>query len=79
MPDDDDAFSESDLPTHQLVAPGDEEGADLESDAVASELEGSSAAPHLDQIDDRDELSAEEEAMHLTDEPPMGDGDGYVA
>jgi len=78
MPDDDDP-TEADVPTHQLVAPGDEEGTDLEPDAVASELEGSSAAPHLDQLEEDDEVSAEEAAMHLTDDPPMGDGDGYVS
>jgi hypothetical protein len=77
MPDEDER-TDVDPPTHQLVAPDGDDGSDLESDAVAFELEGSSAAPHLDQIDDRDQLSAEEEAMHLTDEPPMGDGDGYV-
>jgi hypothetical protein len=72
----------------QLIAPGDEEGIDLESDAIATEV-----APHRrrDQLDpgdptvdqdmtqDREEvLSAEEAAMHLTDDPPMDDDDGYV-
>jgi hypothetical protein len=77
MPDDDEE-AEAGAATHQLVAPGDEEGADLESDAVASELEGASAAPHLDQLEVDEELTAEEAAMHFTDEPPVGDGDGYV-
>lgn len=72
----------------QLVDAGDEINLDLEADAVASEV-----APRLrrDQMDpsdptrgdwsvqDREEvMPAEEAAMHLTDPPPMGDGDGYV-
>jgi hypothetical protein len=64
--------------TSQFVAPGDEEGVDLEPDAVANRYEGASAAPHLDQLEDVDDRSAEETAMHLTEDPPMDDSDGYV-
>lgn len=66
----------------------DEGGPDTEPDMVAEEI-----APGIrrDQVDpgsptlseymtqDKEEvISAEEAAMHLTDEPPMGDGDGYL-
>ena len=63
-----------------LVEDEGDAGADLEADAVALE-----ARDEHDQL--RRELSAqdleeiqpaEEAAMHLTDPPPMGDGDGYV-
>ncbi|HEX4906652.1 MAG TPA: hypothetical protein VFU93_14435 [Acidimicrobiales bacterium] len=63
----------------QLVDPGDEAGIDDEADAVAMEdreddPSGVDRAPQ-----DQGEMQpAEEAAMHLTDEPPMGDGDGYV-
>ena len=70
-----------------LVAPGGDEDVDDEADEVASEV-----APGLrrDQLDpgtvfdrdvaqDKEEVvPAEEAAMHLTGDPPMGDGDGYL-
>jgi hypothetical protein len=54
----------------RLVGPGAEDDAedlpDDEPDAIAS-------------IVDEEDLSAEEDAVHLTDDPPFGDaGDGYV-
>jgi hypothetical protein len=72
-----------------LVDAGDEYNLDLEADAVATEVSGS--VPPLDDLDpdgpqagvimtqDKEEVvPAEEAAMHLTDPPPMGDGDGYL-
>ncbi len=74
-----------------LVAPGGDEGLDLTAESVASEAGG--ADPGALDVDDivggdpttRDVAterveprSAEEEAMHLTEDPPMGDGDGYL-
>jgi hypothetical protein len=75
---DDNAPFTNDSRHDQLVAPGDEEGIDDEPDAVARVVEGGSAAPHLDQIADDEVVPAEEAAMHLTAEPPVGDGDGYI-
>jgi len=58
-----------------------ESGIDDEPDAVARE-----ARADRDQLgrdvtaQDLEEIQpAEEAAMHLTEEPPMGDGDGYVS
>jgi hypothetical protein len=65
-----------------LVAPGDEEGVDDEAQEVAVEAqvtadEGAGWTDWTTQ--DREEVvPAEEAAMHLTADPPMGDGDGYV-
>jgi hypothetical protein len=72
----------------QLIDLTDEDGVDVEPDAVAREA---STAWRRDQLDpgdpsagrdmtqDREEvIPAEEAAMHLTAEPPMGDGDGYI-
>lgn len=76
-----------------LVAPdGDETGIDTEATQVASEVEPQMRRDQLDPDDlgpgdatTRDVtqekegvISAEEAAMHTTDPPPMGDGDGYV-
>ena len=71
--------------TGALVSQDDETGLDGESDEVAREV---AAAPQPDEIDpthllDRDVAdertpAAEEAAMHLTEDPPMGDGDGYL-
>jgi hypothetical protein len=63
-----------------LVAPGGDGGDDLESDAVASEARGGADPLGLDRsAQDLEEVRpAEEEAMHITEAPPMGDGDGYV-
>jgi hypothetical protein len=60
-----------------LVAPGGDQGSDDEGDEVASEAAGLQWNEVSTQ--DREEVRpAEEEAVHLTDPPPMGDGDGYV-
>lgn len=63
-----------------LVDQAGESGIDDEPDAVATE-----AARDADPLglqttaQDLEEVQpAEEAAMHLTEEPPMGDGDGYV-
>ena len=69
--------AESELGT--LVDPGDEAGFDAEADAVA--YEGRRADPAgVDRApQDQGEVQpAEEAAMHLTEAPPMGDGDGYL-
>ena len=75
-----------------LVAPGGEGGTDVEGDEVAS-VAGEDAALGALDVDDiasgddtlRDMAQermhtrpAEEAAMHITEDPPMGDGDGYV-
>jgi hypothetical protein len=54
----------------RLVGPGaDDDGEDLEDD------EAEAVALRVDE----DDLTAEEEAVHLTDDPPYGEpGDGYV-
>ncbi|MDP8953618.1 MAG: hypothetical protein M3N37_01610 [Actinomycetota bacterium] len=81
-----------DDPVGPLVAPGGDEGLDLIGESVATEVGDPTAWDDLDAGDiasgdttTRDVAterveprSAEEEAMHLTDDPPMGDGDGYV-
>lgn len=63
-----------------LVDQADESGVDDETDAVATEarderdrLDRDVAPQDLEEID-----PAEEAAVHRTDDPPMGDGDGYV-
>jgi hypothetical protein len=75
-----------------LVAPGgDESGDDDEADEVASEVTPGVRRDQLDAGDpgfggdlrdfpaDREEvISAEEAAMHLTEDPPMDDDDGYI-
>ena len=70
-----------------LVAPGGDEDLDEEPDEVAFEVEPQLRRDQLEPgtITDRDVaqekeevIPAEEAAMHLTDPPPMGDGDGYV-
>jgi hypothetical protein len=77
----------------RLVAPGgDETGIDAEPDEVAYEIENPVRRDQLDAGDpgfggelrdtaqDREEvIAAEEAAMHLTDDPPMDDDDGYVS
>ena len=64
----------------QLVAPGGDGGLDLEAEAVASEVGTEPDPLGLDRsTQDLEEVRpAEEEAMHVTEAPPMGDGDGYV-
>jgi hypothetical protein len=76
----------------RLVAPGgDETGIDDEADEVASEVTLGVRRDQLDPSDpgfggdlrdfpaDREEvISAEEAAMHLTEDPPMDDDDGYI-
>jgi hypothetical protein len=61
-----------------LVAPGGDQWIDTEDTEVAEELRTTGGAG-WDMAQDREEVqSAEEAAMHLTDPPPMGDGDGYI-
>jgi hypothetical protein len=62
-----------------LVDPGDETGIDAEADAVAYEdREDDPAGVDRAPQDQGEVRPAEEAAMHLTEAPPMGDGDGYV-
>lgn len=66
----------------------DEGGTDTEPDLVAEEVEprirrdqldpGSPTAAGYTTQDKEEVMPAEEVAMHLTDDPPMGDGDGYL-
>jgi hypothetical protein len=67
-----DDFPPLDQPVGRLVAP-DAGGFDDEADAVASEGFGAGEG------EGEGDLSAEEAAMHITADPPMGDGgDGYI-
>jgi hypothetical protein len=70
-----------------LVAPDGGEGFDDEADEVATEIDPPLRRDQLDagtvfdrdMAQDKEEvIPAEEAAMHITDEPPMGDGDGYL-
>jgi hypothetical protein len=75
-----------------LVDAGDEFNLDLEADMVASEVAPEVRFDQLDSGDiafgddtlrdvtqeKEGVIPAEEAAMHLTDPPPMGDGDGYL-
>lgn len=63
-----------------LIDDAGESGIDDEADAVAVEARSEADPMGLDRTaQDLEEIvPAEEAAMHLTDEPPMGDGDGYV-
>ncbi|HEV2069839.1 MAG TPA: hypothetical protein VGR26_08600 [Acidimicrobiales bacterium] len=75
-----------------LVAPGGDEGLDLTKEEVAFEAGTGSDQDYLDAGDiasgdtttrdvatERvDSRSAEEAAVHLTEDPPLGDGDGYI-
>ena len=68
-----------------LVAPDEGAGFDYEGDEVAYEVAGygsvnseSGSGWGSTTQDEEEELSAEEDAMHLTAAPPMGDGDGYI-
>ncbi len=81
-----------DEPVGHLVEPEAELGPDLTKETVARAVGGDPATDQLDADDlasgdsttrdvatERiDDLSAEEAAVHLTEDPPMGDGDGYV-
>jgi hypothetical protein len=60
-----------------LVAPGGDGGLDVEDAEVASEA-GGPGWPEASVLDKDEVTPAEEDAVHLTDAPPMGDGDGYV-
>jgi hypothetical protein len=55
-------------------------GVDDEPDAIASEVRGGGDPLGLDRsAQDLEEIEpAEEAAMHITEAPPMGDGDGYL-
>jgi hypothetical protein len=70
--DEDDVLARA-RPVGRLVEPGaDDDGYDLvdeESDAIATSAD-----------EDEEDLSAEEEAIHITADPPFGEaGDGYVS
>jgi hypothetical protein len=61
-----------------LVAPDGGLGEDDEAAEVAFEVREMGGAG-WDMAQDMEEVqSAEEAAMHITEPPPMGDGDGYV-
>jgi hypothetical protein len=68
--------------TAQSVASDVDEGWSQDRLEVADLADGGPAAGDTttrDVATERvEELSAEEAAVHLTDDPPMGDGDGYV-
>ena len=92
IPDDVRAEDPVDRGIGTLVEPDQGGTADLEPDAVATSVGGGERTDQLDPDDllsgdstlrdvatERvDDTPAEEAAMHLTDAPPMGDGDGYV-
>lgn len=62
-----------------LVDGGDEAGVDDEADAVAYEDREDDPTGVDRATQDLGEVQpAEEAAMHITGDPPMGDGDGYV-
>lgn len=73
-----------------IVEPEAELGPDLTAEAVGSEVLGAPDRLDPDDLSSGDSTlrdvaqersggqSAEESAMHLTGDPPMGDGDGYV-
>jgi len=79
-PDDLESALEEDTHLGTLVAPGGDGGIDDEADAVALEVGGEHDPLGLDtSTQDLGEVRpAEEEAMHITEAPPMGDGDGYI-
>jgi hypothetical protein len=79
VPDSTDADDELGRSVGTLVEPGLGGEADDEADAIAAEVD-QSHDPTLDDIaTERDETQpAEEAAMHITEAPPMGDGDDYV-
>jgi hypothetical protein len=62
----------------QLIAPGDEEGADDEAQEIALEAELDEGYGDWSTQDLEEVVPAEEAAMHLTADPPMEDSDGYV-
>lgn len=64
----------------QLIDGADEAGVDAEADAVAMEArdEHDQFGLHTAAQDLEEVRPAEEAAVHLTEEPPMGDGDGYL-
>jgi hypothetical protein len=78
--DDRDDLSEPDLGSvGTLVAPGGDQWVDDEDTEVADEVRDLGDAGWETATQDREEVqSAEEAAMHLTEPPPMGDGDGYL-
>ena len=82
----------ADEPVGHLVEPEAGQGLDLTKEAVASAVDERPDAADLGADDTAtgdtttrdvaterfDDLSAEEAAVHLTDDPPLGDGDGYL-
>ena len=81
-----------DQPVGHLVEPESGQELDLTKEAVASAVGEGPGPGDLDAGDPAggdittgdvatervEDLSAEEAAVHLTDDPPMGDGDGYL-
>jgi hypothetical protein len=60
------------LPVGRLIGPGGDD------DAIDAEDDEADAVAWRADVDDDSDLSAEEEAVHLTDDPPYGErGDGY--
>jgi hypothetical protein len=62
----------------QLVRPGGDQGEDDEASEVAMSLTEPDETLSDFATEYEGVVPAEEAAMHLTDPPPMGDGDGYV-
>lgn len=63
-----------------LIDDANEDGVDSEPEAFAREADSDTDPLGLDRtVQDLEEIQpAEEAAMHITADPPMGDGDGYV-
>jgi hypothetical protein len=63
-----------------LIDQAGEDGGDDEADSVAMEARRQRDPLGVDRtVQDLEEVEpAEEAAIHLTEDPPMGDGDGYV-
>ena len=75
----DDEEAEQDGGLGTLIDPGDEAGVDDEAAAVAFEdREDDPTGVDRAPLDQGEVQPAEEAAMHITEAPPMGDGDGYV-
>lgn len=66
------------VPLGQLVRPGGDQGADEEDTEVAFALNDPDETLSDFATEYEGVVPAEEAAMHLTEAPPMGDGDGYV-
>jgi hypothetical protein len=79
VPDASDAEDELGRPVATLVDPDLGGESDDEADAIAAEVDQSGDPTLGDIATERDETRpAEEAAMHITEAPPMGDGDDYL-